>query len=146
MFLKDILSQALAVAFVIAFNYVLSLWLDHRLVSCWWGVFALWILIDTEGNYNDLKMLRATYDDLLQRHVEQGLDNKYMLKQKYEQNRNLSNILRVNNEMLGAIRRKLEPEVLTNYSPIYFFKSSRTLKMVPRNRLSLMGKSSIYRC
>ena len=142
--LKSILSQALAMAFVISFNYALSMMLDHKYISCWWGVVALWILIDGEGIYNDLKNLTILHDDLVRKYQEIYLDNKQMMKQKYEQCHNLTNIISENNRLLQEIKNRFQQEMGTNPSPLIQASSTRTLHLHSKNRLGLMGKSGIF--
>lgn len=142
--LKSILSQAIAMAFVLAFNHVLSMILHPPWISCWWGIVALWILIDGEGIHRDLKSLTAAHDDLLRRYQEIYIDNRYMMKQRYDQCRHLVNIVMENNAVLRDVKIALCPEKAKEPSPLIRTTSARFLHLSPKNRLSLMGKSCVF--
>jgi ABC-type siderophore export system fused ATPase/permease subunit len=130
--IKRIITQALVLGFVSTVNYFLFLFLNFTVVSYIWGLLSFWILIDDLCLYQDFKLLTNTNNDLKERYLTLDKDFKLLLKQKYEQTRYLTNIIKENTLILNDVKKLTSPVS----SP------TRILHIKPRNRLALINNNS----
>lgn len=132
--IKRIITQALVLGFVSTVNYFLFLFLNFTVVSYIWGLLSFWLLIDDLCIYQDFKLLTNTNNDLKERYLTLDKDFKLLLKQKYEQTRYLTNIIKENTLILNDVKK------LTSTSPVS--SPTRILHIKPRNRLALINNNS----